>query len=278
MQPNLQPQSYPGYAYGFPQHPQQSTPATAAVSPNSEQTVATQAKQRKKRCDWSSREIVILCQIWPPRYGDLKKGSTKNKSLIWDEIYSKFLSELETDTDKDLEQLKTKTRSLQKEFKDLKARMDRTGEEGALKIKEKMISTFDLLDEYLSERDSIDPAKMKILTSGLTQNEQAEQVPIQPQSDERDPAEQNPAEQNDTTGKAEACSSKQKVSKKKEGKKRKNTEDVYDLLKFSVDNQAKNNEIMKTAAKELKEGMVEQANVLVTGFKDVMKTLVENKK
>lgn len=106
---------------------------------------------------------------------------------------------------------------------------------------------------------------MRILSSGLAQNEQ---VPTQPQRDL--------AEQSDTAGSAEACSSKPKDSK--EGKKRKNTEDVYDLLKFSVDNQAKNNEIMQAAAKELKDGMVEQANVLVTGFKDVMKTLVENKK
>ena len=35
---------------------------------------------------------------------------------------------------------------------------------------------------------------------------------------------------------------------------------------------------MVTAANELRAGMVEQANVLVAGFKDVMQTLMENKK
>jgi len=34
---------------------------------------------------------------------------------------------------------------------------------------------------------------------------------------------------------------------------------------------------MQGAANDLRNGMVEQANVLISGFKDVMKTLMENK-
>ena len=40
-------------------------------------------------------------------------------------------SALNINCEKDLDQVKTKTRSLEKEFKDIKAGMNRTGEEGA---------------------------------------------------------------------------------------------------------------------------------------------------
>ena len=89
----------------------------------------------------------------------MKKASTKAKSQIWLEIYAEFISQLSVlniNSEKDLDQVKTKARSLEKEFKDIKARMNRTGEEGASRIKEKMEGTYDILDQHLSERDSID--------------------------------------------------------------------------------------------------------------------------
>ena len=63
--------------------------------------------------------------------------------------YAKFinqLSVLKINIEKDLDQVKTETHSLEKEFKDIKARMNRTREEGALRIKEKMEGTYDYLD------------------------------------------------------------------------------------------------------------------------------------
>ena len=68
--------------------------------------------------------------------------------------YAKFinqLSVLKINIEKDLDQVKTKTHSLEKEFKDIKDRMNRTGEGGALRIKEKIEGTYDYLDQYLSE-------------------------------------------------------------------------------------------------------------------------------
>ena len=64
----------------------------------------------------------------------LKKANTKAKSQIWLEIYAEFISQLSAlniNSEKDLVQVKTKTRFLEKEFKDIKAGMNRTGEEGA---------------------------------------------------------------------------------------------------------------------------------------------------
>lgn len=246
------------------QQQQQPTPNEPKETPP--QTQPTLALQRKKRCEWTSRETVILCQVWPPFYGKLKKASTKNKNLIWMEIFQKFLDEAETD--KELEQLKNKTRALEKEFKEIKARMDRTGAEGALRIKEKMIDTYDLLDQYLSERDSVNPDRMNIISSGLV-NEQlvADMLP-----DDCD-IEQEENTSNDSKELVDV----NKPKAPKNPKKRKSTDDVYELLKVSVENQSKNNQIMQGAANDLRNGMVEQANVLVSGFKDVMKTLMENK-
>ena len=99
----------------------------------------------------------------------LKKGSTKAKAHIWLEIYAEFISQLSVlniNSEKDLDQVKTKTRSLEKEFKDIKARMNRTGEEGASRIKEKMEGNY-ILDQHLSERDSINLSKRKVLSSGF---------------------------------------------------------------------------------------------------------------
>ena len=105
-----------------------------------------------------------------PQYNCLKKASIKAKSQILFESYVKFISQLSVlnrNSEKDLDQVKTKTRSLEKEFKDIQVRMNRPGEEGASRNKENMEGTYDILDQYLSEEDSIDLSKMKALSSGL---------------------------------------------------------------------------------------------------------------
>ena len=53
---------------------------------------------------------------------------------------------------------------------------------------------------------------------------------------------------------------------------------MIELLRESVEKQNRNNEIMIEATKELKNGMTEQANIMVSGFEDVMKGLLEQKK
>ena len=60
-----------------------------------------------------------------------------------------MLSVLNIKSEKDLDQVKTKTRSLEIEFKDIKPSMNRTGEEGASRIKKKMEGICDILDQHL---------------------------------------------------------------------------------------------------------------------------------
>ena len=134
----------------------------AAIQPQPE---PSNQQGRKRRQEWSQAEEIALCKAWPKKYAKLKKASTKVKGQIWLEIFGEFIASVETQ--KDLEQMKTKTRSLESNFKEIKLRMSRTGEEGANKIKEKIDHIYELMDQYLSERDSVDPEKMKIMSSGL---------------------------------------------------------------------------------------------------------------
>ena len=224
-----------------------------------------ESTQKKKRCEWTQAETVSLCHAWPKNYAKLKKASTKAKNQIWMEIFAEFINT--TESEKELNQVKTKTRALEKEFKELKLRMSRTGEEGADKIKEKMKDTFDLIDEFLSERDSIEPTKMAIISSGI-ESDNASFMTDDIDESENSSSLSSPSPAPKSRGKEKRP--KRKASDDKD--------DVYKLLRLSVDNQTKNNQIMIEAASELKTGMIEQATVLVNGFKDVMKSLMENKK
>ena len=58
--------------------------------------------------------------------------------LIWLEIYAEFISQLSVlniNSEKDFDRVKTKTRFLEKESKDITARLKQTGEEHAPRIK-----------------------------------------------------------------------------------------------------------------------------------------------
>ena len=76
---------------------------------------------------------------------------------------------LSVNSDKDLDQVKTKTRSLEKDIEDIKARMNRTGEEGSSRIKEKWKEPKMLLIN-ISLTDGIDPSKIKVLSSNFESN------------------------------------------------------------------------------------------------------------
>lgn len=53
---------------------------------------------------------------------------------------------------------------------------------------------------------------------------------------------------------------------------------MMELLRESVENQNWNYETMIEATKELKNGKTEQASIMISGFKDVVKFLLELKK
>lgn len=53
---------------------------------------------------------------------------------------------------------------------------------------------------------------------------------------------------------------------------------MMELLRESVENQNWNYETMIEATKELKNGRTEQASIMMSGFKDVVKFLLELKK
>ena len=179
-----------------------------------------------------------------------------------------MLSVLNIKSEKDLDQVKTKTRSLEKEFKDIKPSMNRTGEEGASRIKKKMEGIYDILDQHLSERDSIDPSKIKVLASGFESTSANESFGMLTD----DSKFEHPLMQRETQTKSTTqIRKKRKVESNDKSK-------TIELLKESVENQNRKNEVMIEATKELKNGMTEPANIMVSSFKDVMKCLLEQKK
>ena len=156
-------------------------------------------------------------------------------------------SALNINSEKDLDQVKTKTRSLEKEFKDIKAGMNRTGEEGAWRIKKKMEGTYYILDQHLPERDSIDPSKMKVLSSSFESSSANESFGILTD----DSKIEYQLIRKETQSKSTTQIRKDKKVESDDESK------LIELLRESVKNKNRNKEIVIEANKELRNRMTE---------------------
>ena len=79
---------------------------------------------------------------------------------MWNEIYSTY-KECHPGSTRALIQVKKRQKNLEYEFKQLKQRTRSTGEAGIKSIKDGF-PYFDLFDEVMGHRDSVDPSKMAI--------------------------------------------------------------------------------------------------------------------
>lgn len=86
-------------------------------------------------------------------------------TAIWNEIYEDFKSSCD-ESERTLLQVKKRQQNLEYEFKQLKLKSSKTGEEGLNKIKENF-PYYSIFDETMGYRDSVDPAKMKIESSSF---------------------------------------------------------------------------------------------------------------
>ena len=101
----------------------------------------------------------------------MRAASAKAKKAIWNEIYNEYKKNVQQA--KTLAQIKNKLKNLEKEYKSVKGRMDLTGREGALKIKEEC-EFFDDIDEFLGHRDAVGITNMH-LESSLSLNMEKKQ-------------------------------------------------------------------------------------------------------
>lgn len=101
-----------------------------------------------------------LLEIWSTKYhADIKSVSTSQKRKIWEQISYEFeiacregnISQIQQ---KSVEQLKKRVTNLEYEYRQIRTRMNSTGEEGAKKI----MGTFEFfhaLDEVLGSRHGV---------------------------------------------------------------------------------------------------------------------------
>ena len=82
--------------------------------------------------------------------------STKEHGRIWSEIYNKYKEQF-IESVRAFPQLKKMIQNLEDEFKNLKLRAQKTGEEGFKKIKQGF-SYYDYLDTIIGQRDSMNPS------------------------------------------------------------------------------------------------------------------------
>ena len=137
--------------------------AAASRTQKSEATTKKSSNNRKT-VDWTREETEELLQAWGPKFEELKKVSTKERGRIWSEIYNKY-KERFTESVRTLPQLKKRIQNLEYEFKNLKVRVKKTGEEGFKKIKQgfPLLRLFGYNHRSTRQRGSFKDAKSKVL-------------------------------------------------------------------------------------------------------------------
>ena len=113
-------------------------------------------------------EFKDLIRAWGPHYEKLKGVSNKDRTVtrIWNEIYEGFRNKGQQDNGRVLPQVKKRIQDLEYEFKQLKLRASNTGEEGLLRIKQNF-PYYDMLDDIMGYRDSVNPDLMEIESSSF---------------------------------------------------------------------------------------------------------------
>ena len=121
-----------------------------------------------------------------------------------------------------LQQVKKRQQNLDNEYKQLKQRTRSTGEAGIKKIKEGF-PYFDIFDEVMGHRDSIDPSKMAIkgsstFTSESSVNDTSHNKSVNVSLDESEPADDVTVQRSSEKRKAEKWAQRQKKATRYLGK------------------------------------------------------------
>ena len=105
---------------------------------SSKSTKVTNGK-RRSRIVWATKETQILLEIWGTKYAEIKSTSTSQKRKIWEQISCEFVIACRRENisqiqQKSGEQLRKRVTNLEYEYRQIRTRMNSTGEEGAKKI------------------------------------------------------------------------------------------------------------------------------------------------
>lgn len=256
----------------------------------------TTNKAKTKSADWTVNETKDLIRIWGPHYEKLKGVSNKDRIRIWNQIYEEFRKKSQPDNGRALPQVKKRLQNLEYEFKQLKLRARTTGEEGLLKIKNNF-PYYDMLDEVMGYRDSVNPDLMEIESSSFLPindypvSSSESSTPTPPigstSSDSEHESEPHSAnmkgEQNGDRSAASTVTKRGSTSgkhgKEKKRKVQKSKEDETEIFKEMWErSQQQENERFEKCIEMIERTQklqIEQTNAIVTGFKDLFKDLLQ---
>ena len=142
------------------QQVQFSTPTVPAAHQDS-----SKGKSSLKLQTGPFRRQKQLLHAWAPRLERLKGAYNKVHTAIWNEIYENFKSSW-GESERTVPQVKKRQENLEYEFEQLKVKASKTGQEGLNKIKESF-PYYNIFDQTMGYRDSVDPTKMKIESSSF---------------------------------------------------------------------------------------------------------------
>ena len=265
-----------------------STPSPQSSGASDVEVLATAntktKKPRVKSADWTEEETHELLEAWAPKFSKLQGASQREKIKIWNDMYSLY-KERCPESQRTLQQVKKRQQNLDNEYKQLKQRTRSTREAGIKKIKEGF-PYFDVFDEVMGHRDSIDPSKMAIegsstFTSEPSVNDTSQDESVNASVDESEPP--------DDVTEVQKSSEKRKTEKDKQeksghkGKRRRRdvpertTQDWQtSFMEMWKDSMEQDNARFERSAEMFRDAQsrqMEQTNAILAGFKDIFKDL-----
>ena len=257
-------------------------PSSSAASSDSEVTNVTAKgnKSRGKSADWTEEETFDLLQAWGPKYEKLRSASQREKIALWNEIYSTY-KECHPRSTRTLAQVKKRQKNLEYEFNQLKQRTRSTGEAGIKSIKDGF-PYFDLFDEVMGHRDSVDPSKMAI--EGSTTFPNGESGASNAAADVTEISRNSSIEETPST--ATDIGEKRKTDEKSRSKVKRKRRDVkdggvapewqskfFEMWERSMEEDNGRYERSAEMFREAQNKQMEQTNAILAGFKDIFKDL-----
>ena len=246
-------------------------------------------KPKPKAADWSVAETKQLLHAWASRFERLKGASNKVRTAICNEIYENFRSSWD-ESERTLPQVKKRQQNLEYEFKQLKVKASKTGEEGLNKIKEDF-PYYSIFDQTMGYRDSVDPAKMEIesssfMPSALDAHSTPQIISSGAREREESAAGATSLENEDRPSTSAGVKLGCKEVRGKESRKRKRgkrdeangTDDLSTFKEMWEKSLQQENERFEKSMKMFQENQqmqMEQTASLLTGFKDLLKDLVK---
>ena len=240
-------------------------------------------KARVKSADWTEEETKDLLEAWGSRYSKLRGASPREKIKIWNDIFSSCKASC-PESQRTLQQVKKRQQNLEDDYKQLKQQSRSTGEAGIKRIKNGF-PYFDIFDEVMGHRDSIDPSKMAIKGSSTFSAEDDDNASVvENENLSFDDAEETSEEINNVQRSSEKRKAEMQDKSGHKGKRRRRdvpTENkttdwqttFVEMWERSMEQDNARFECSTEMFRESQSRQMEQTNAILAGFKDIFNDL-----